>query len=71
MAVETKVRVSAFRVTIQCSLCSGHMEFTHVMLPTDPPKYPHRCVDCGHTMILPMAYPHIEFEEESECLASA
>lgn len=62
---ETKRRVAAFRVELKCSQCDGHMEYTPVMLPTSPAQYPHRCDACGHSMILPMTYPYIEFVEET------
>ena len=62
--MEVKTRVVAFRVVLKCSQCDGHME----VLPYAPhaDMYPHECDTCKHVMILPMAYPYIEFEDTNE-----
>lgn len=46
-----------------CDDCNiGVMEQTGVMLPTDPPKWPHKCNHCGKTDVFWQKYPAIRYE---------
>lgn len=48
-----------------CDQCeeSGELLPTGLVICTDPPKYEHKCVVCGHKEVLESLYPRIVYKE--------
>lgn len=64
--MEEIVKLQPYRVIKKCDKCSYfNMEFTGIMLPTNPPKYKHQCtlVHCVNTANYMKQYPYIKYEE--------
>jgi len=60
---ERRFEVTPVGVDYICDTCEkGLMNPTGVMLTSDPPKWPHRCSNCGHEVILDEKFPTIRFE---------
>lgn len=49
-----------FRERLLCD-CGHEMQADNIMLPTDPPKYPHSCEKCGSSGVFSHVYPRIVF----------
>lgn len=55
--------VEPYGVDYICDACNtGVMEQTSVFLPVDPPKWVHRCNQCGHEQALSETYPAIRYK---------
>ena len=60
---ERTYELRAVGVDYLCDACGdGVTVATGLMLPTDPPKWPHQCNKCGHTANLEQKYPTVRFE---------
>ena len=47
-----------------CDICNnGTMEQMGIMLPVDPPKWKHKCNNCGGEMDLYEKYPTVRWEK--------
>ena len=58
--------VYPYRIELRCDKCGAKMEQTGITHPTNPPQYPHRCVnpDCQHTFSAEMPYPYIHYHKD-------
>lgn len=59
--------VHTYEIDESCSVCkSGFMRPTGVALLSNPPLYPHKCINakCGRTENYPVRYPYIEHRAE-------
>lgn len=63
--VLTKKRVETYKIELVCEECGiGTMLPSGMALMSSPPKYPHKCSECGHAITVEGAtYPAFEFEE--------
>jgi len=62
--MEIRKAVKPIRVRQTCEECKeGEMFFTGTRFPTQDPKFPHQCDECGHEAIFRREYPTIEFED--------
>lgn len=43
--------------------CGAIMKPTGECLMSDPPQFPHTCVECGNTQNFRVRYPNIVYEE--------
>lgn len=51
------------QVDERCPVCGkGWMRPTGIMLPTEPPQFPHSCTACGYSQVYPVRYPYIVTE---------
>jgi hypothetical protein len=61
---ENEIEVRPYKVKAWCTQCyAGEMKPTGVMLASMPPKYPHKCVECGYEENLSERYPIIRYKE--------
>lgn len=61
--MKNKIPLNTYKVIWQCE-CGGTMEREGGALMSNPPKYPHRCIECGRLESAEKMYPCIEHEEE-------
>lgn len=54
LVAESKI----YQVFMQCDKCGGVMEHTGGALMSNPPKYPHKCQNCGVVKSFPHIYPY-------------
>ena len=49
--MEVVAEVKTLSVYMKCDKCNNGLmlENGHIILTTDPPKYPHKCNNCGTT----------------------
>ena len=57
--VETEIKIKDIKqIEYKCDSCNiGNMRPTGIMLPSYPPKYPHKCTFCDNTITLNDTYP--------------
>ena len=46
-----------------CDECGGELKYSGSTLMSNPPKFPHECVECSATESLADIYPTINFKE--------
>lgn len=65
MLIERK-EVRTFKEYALCDkdYCFGEMKPTGQCLMSNPPQFPHACIECGNTQNFLVKYPHIVYEEE-------
>jgi predicted RNA-binding Zn-ribbon protein involved in translation (DUF1610 family) len=57
------MKVKAIGIGYECDKCTyGTMEFTGATFLTNPPKYGHKCDNCGEKMMLKDKYPTTKWE---------
>lgn len=62
---EEHSRVYTYKKTYACDHCRfGEMKSTNIMLTTNPPKFEHKCTNCGTVENLWQQYPLIYYEDE-------
>ena len=57
------VEILNYQVTMQCEECGkGNMEVVEesIFLATYPPRYSHKCTNCGRVETYSKQYPYIE-----------
>lgn len=61
---EVTAEAKTFVVQMQCDKCkAGFMEpVDGIYYPTNPPKYPHACNNCGHMANYRIRYPYTKTE---------
>lgn len=61
-----KTEVKVFVEELYCDECGGKMFMDKIagVLLTYPPQYPHKCVNCGKTIIMNKCYPDTIYETE-------
>lgn len=48
-------------IDYKCDNCNiGYMRQTGIMLPSCPPKYPHKCTFCNDVQNLDQIYPKVQ-----------
>ena len=62
MMAEIIRRVEVFGTFAQCKICECEMVCNDFPTSDSPPKYPHKCINCGHTELLDTRYPIITYE---------
>ena len=62
MSKEIRKEVRTFLVHLKCN-CGGKMLATGMCLTSDPPQYPHECVECDLIVNKDTTYPCIQHEE--------
>lgn len=61
---EEEVRVVPYKVKAICEECIvGELIPTGISKATNPPKFEHKCSDCGYTLNIRDKYPIIRFKE--------
>jgi len=70
--METKYAVKAVGVEYACDRldCSGTMNPTGLISPSQPPKFEHVCSNCGERALLDKQYPHVTFDKVPENVAA-
>lgn len=66
---EREWAIRSVLVRRECDVCKvGAMRPTNTMLPTSPPKFPHRCsnADCGHTETFNQTYPFVRHYHDDD-----
>jgi hypothetical protein len=62
--MEQYTEIKSYRVKMICDKClEGEMIAYGYALICHPPKYPHRCKECGYEEIYTTNYPTTRFEE--------
>jgi tRNA(Ile2) C34 agmatinyltransferase TiaS len=61
--MESREAVSMVKVRLYCDECGGRMKSTGYVQTTYPPKYPHKCADCGCIGTYNKQYPYYEEDE--------
>lgn len=57
-----EVPAEAVIVDYVCDACgNGHMLPSGMMLLSDPPEWPHKCINCGETKTFNTKYPETVF----------
>ena len=65
--LESRQKVQAIRVNLNCNKCNGKMEFNGMTSLSLPPKYNHECKKCGNIIrVNGKTYPCIEYEDIPE-----
>lgn len=62
--MESRSNIQLVKVVLHCDGCGGRMEGTGSVLLTYPPKYPHKCSDCGFIENYYKCYPYYEEEDD-------
>ena len=60
--MESRDNVQLVKVMLYCDGCGGRMISTGSVMLTYPPKYPHKCDDCGYMETCKKPYPYYEEE---------
>lgn len=64
---ENRNKVAVYNIEYICDKCGvGNMIFKNIVLTSNPPKYPHKCIHCGNEQILLKQYPALEYEFEGK-----
>lgn len=60
--MEIKENVQTVKVSMKCDKCKiGYMERSNnFALASYPPKYQHKCSNCGHVEDYTVEYPHLD-----------
>ncbi len=64
--MKSRKTIQLVKVCLHCDVCGGCMAETGVVLLSLPPKYAHKCPDCGVTVNCEKQCPYYEEEEEEE-----
>ena len=64
MIKENWVEVKTYKATAYCDKCEeGKMIPTGILKASNPPKYEHKCTECGYTRNFREPYPIIRYKE--------
>lgn len=64
---EIKTEATVCLINYICDDCNaGKMVRSGPIMLTDPPKFPHKCENCGHKDSFQASYPFPRFEPVSE-----
>lgn len=57
---EMVAEVKTLTVEMMCDKCNNGLmkRDGYIVLSTDPPKYPHKCSNCGNMENYPIVYPY-------------
>jgi transposase-like protein len=62
-----EVEVKVFEERLYCDKCGAEMEYSGLILCSDPLQYPYKCPSCGwSTTTLDIKYPNISYKPVNE-----
>lgn len=57
-----EIEVKPIMEILYCNICAGKMHYTGKQILTNPPRYRHKCNNCGTSKNETIIYPNIKYE---------